>query len=120
VNTHHRHGDLLFIKLDQLPTGARRSKDACLFKGTSLSNTHRLNGDGCRYDLTGEALQAFLSTTPRSIACLVKVGKKGASVVHEGTGSQKTRHQPITLTTGVWEVRREEDYTPQAIVAVND
>ena len=116
----YRQGDLLFLPLAELPSGAKPSRDKTLFQGISNSNTHKLHGDGKKYTLPEAALQKFLENNPRSVACFVKVGKTGATVVHEGAGSDEDRHRPISLPPGVWEVRREEDYTPQALVAVND
>lgn len=89
----YRHGDLLITCVAALPEGAKRVKTKVLAEGEATGHAHRLEGHGTLYLSNG---QLTLRAT------------KEAAVVHE-------EHARITLPPGIYEVRRQREYQPDAL-----
>lgn len=86
----YRHGDLLLIKVEEVPQGAKRTRGKILAEGEATGHAHRLEGPGTLYLKDG---QLTLRNT------------KPTAVVHE-------EHARIDLPPGTYEVRRQREYQP--------
>lgn len=89
----YRHGDLLIVKVGSLPKDAALVETKVLADGEATGHAHRLEKDGVLYIKDG---QLFLEA-------VVDV-----AVVHE-------EHARITLSPGIYEVRRQREYQPGAL-----
>ncbi len=98
----YRQGDILFRRIGALPAGERKlRRNGVIVEGEVTGHAHRI-GDLASaevYDL-GEG-------------CFLSVGPSGVSIVHE-------EHKAIELPPGNYEVRRQREYTPEAIRNVAD
>lgn len=95
-----RQGDLLFIKVDKknTPSDAVRAKTNVLALGEVTGHSHRAEGAAVLEQPSG---QKFVEA------------KNDWTVVHD-------EHDPITLSRGTWEVRRQQEYEPTGIRLVAD
>ena len=109
----YRHGDLLILPAI-LPDGAYRIRrnrrgHLVLALGEATGHAHIVaDKDASLYDLitpddSEELRQRFL---------LVEA-EQGATITHQ-------EHAPLVIPPGVWEVRRQREYTPAAPVIVGD
>ena len=91
ANTTAQQGDVLLRKLNQLPKGAITSttrKRLILAHGES-GHSHVIEDDEAELIRIGERMLLKLT--------------RSATVVHE-------EHKPITLSPGIWEVGRVQEY----------
>jgi hypothetical protein len=92
-----RQGDLLFRKVAALPKDAKEVNDNVLARGEITGHTHRIEG-----------AKVFRSRNQ----LLVQVDQV-ARVVHE-------EHEAFELSTGIYEVVRQREYTPDATRLISD
>lgn len=101
----YRQGDVLFIPVSAVPEGKKRdplkAASAVLVEGESTGHAHR-----CAVLDAVEVLEC-------GDGLYLKVGDEGVSIVHE-------EHAPIVLPKGDFEVRRQVEYSPEAIRNVQD
>lgn len=91
----YRHGDLLLVQVDAIPTGAKRIKSKTLAEGEATGHHHRLLDKGTLVmNADGELY--------------LRAPKDGASVVHE-------EHARIDLPQGNYKVVIQQEYVPQAV-----
>ncbi|GCE31159.1 hypothetical protein KDA_66430 [Dictyobacter alpinus] len=88
----HRQGDVLFVKVADLPDALVERRTDILVEGEATGHAHRLT--------TGQSWQSnagqlFLSAV------------LGSKIVHE-------EHAPIELEPGYWQVIRQREYSPKA------
>ena len=94
-----RQGDLLFKKIDKVPSGFEPNTNPVLLRGEATGHSHRLvNGTIFRAKYTAEIY--------------IKVGENGR-VIHE-------EHKMLELPQGVWMVIRQREYNPYRIMNVMD
>lgn len=106
--TQYRQGDVFLIATtDAVPPGAHRvPRDqgrVVLAYGEVTGHAHALL----------EPEVELFTTTADAADRWLRVGGTGATVVHE-------EHGPITLTPGVYRVRRQREYTPAEVRLVAD
>lgn len=94
----HRQGDVLFVKVAELPSGVVERKNDVLVEGEATGHAHRLT-EGQIWQTREGVL--FLSAVV------------GSKIVHE-------EHTPIELEPGYWQVIRQREYSPEAIRWVRD
>lgn len=103
----YRQGDLAFIRQSEQLSGTQEPiKDGILAQGEATGHAHRIARD----DLVHGRAKVFAAGEPRR---LFVEAIEAVRVVHE-------EHDPITLSPGLWEVRRQREYTPQQERYVSD
>lgn len=91
----YRHGDLLIVRVDEIPEGAKRVKSKTLAEGEATGHAHTLLGPGILC-LTADG-QLYL-----------RAPKGGSSVVHQ-------EHARIDLPAGNYRVIRQREYVARAL-----
>ena len=86
---HYRHGDLLIVKVSEIPAGTKIVKNKVLAEGENTGHSHRVSG-------------AQVLTLDEDIYIQAK-GK--AAVIHE-------EHAKIELPPGDYRVIRQKEYDP--------
>lgn len=94
----HRQGDVLFLKVADLPAALIERKSDVLVEGEATGHAHRLTEGQIWQTREGEL---FLSTGAES------------KIVHE-------EHAPIELEPGYWQVIQQREYSPEAVRWVMD
>jgi hypothetical protein len=91
-----RQGDLLLVPVAAVPEQARqlRSGRLVLLRGEATGHAHVVEHE--RASLHGSSSQRYLQVEGEGVAMLV----------HD-------EHDPLPLTAGVYEVRRQREYVPQ-------
>lgn len=94
-----RQGDLLFERIEQLPTN-RLVEDKIIARGETTGHAHVLEGD--------------TAVLRRSAASLLIDAPDGGAVVHD-------EHDRIELEPGIWMVHVQQEYvSPTETTAVYD
>jgi hypothetical protein len=94
----HRQGDVLFLKVADLPVALIEHKSDVLVEGEVTGHAHRLTEGQIWQTREGEL---FLRTGAES------------QIVHE-------EHAPIALEPGYWQVIRQREYSPEELRWVRD
>jgi hypothetical protein len=103
MNIHYRQGDVLLLKVNELPTDATPDQ----------SEGHRIV---LAYgEVTGHA--HALSTAH---AALYKIGDERYVVAQDGATLVHEEHSAITLEPGVYRVVRQREYAPREVRLVAD
>ncbi len=100
----YRQGDLLFVRRRRLPEGetTRKRENGHIAEGEVTGHVHRLATlDAAEVLEVGDGL--YLNITAEG----------GVSIVHD-------EHKPLDLPSGVFEVKRQREYSPGAIKEVQD
>jgi len=95
----YRQGDLLIVRVQRVPSRAVAQQSAIILTGETTGHAHRLVG--------GE-IRVLGATATMYLVCAAQ-----AQVVHE-------EHQTITLPPGLYQVRRQREYNPEAVQPVRD
>jgi len=105
MNKSIRQGDVMLIPVEKIPAKLKKSKDNILAHGEATGHAHVLY-EGTVY--VGEDGKMFV--------------KSGAQTVlkHQTREGVIADHQPLEIPAGEWEVRIEEEYTPEEIRRVED
>lgn len=100
----YRQGDVLIESIASIPEVASPAKPECgliiLAHGEVTGHHHSLDADAADWWKTGDEQY-------------IEVKKGGATVTHQ-------EHGPITLPPGKYRVRRQREYSPEAIRNVAD
>ena len=99
----YRHGEIAFVKVDKLPEGLTEAKNNIFSRG-SHRNNHTFKG-GKLYLL--EEMQGFTM----------------GYLVAESTSLYHEEHSPngeATLPDGIYELRKQQEFTPEGLVPVID
>ncbi|HEU5378635.1 MAG TPA: hypothetical protein VFV38_24710 [Ktedonobacteraceae bacterium] len=94
----HRQGDVLFVKVADLPAELVERKSDVLVEGEATGHAYRLT--------EGQVWQ-----TQEGVLFLSAV--TGSKIVHE-------EHAPIELEPGYWQVIRQREYSPKETRWVRD
>lgn len=94
----HRQGDVLFLKVADLPAALVERTNDVLVEGEATGHAHRLTAGQIWQTSAG---QLYL----RAVA--------GSKIVHE-------EHAPIELEPGYWQVIRQREYSPKVMRWVRD
>lgn len=92
----NRQGDLLFIKINELPKGLKKIRGNVIVRGEATGHTHQLGGGDIFSDNKGLLYLVVL--------------KKGL-ITHQ-------EHKPIKLSKGLYKVQRQREYTNKDAVKV--
>lgn len=133
MDKHYRQGDVLFIKIDELPPlKFKTKKDKVVLEGEVTGHAHKLEGKAKilevaerianvafgipsivwdRGTLTAH-LGGFVSG-PNSQVIGYAVVDSPAELTHE-------EHKPITIPAGVYQIRRQREYDEEQIRFVED
>ena len=98
----YRQGDVLLVRVEQLPEGAVATKaetPIVLAEGEATGHAHVVR-DGARL---ASVTRSRRWAAPLTTTYLVVDAVDGATVEHE-------EHSPIALAQGVYEVRRQREY----------
>lgn len=101
----YRHGDLLLVRVDKVPRGAKKTNNRILAMGEATNHAHRLDGGRvCVYENPN-----FGSQPPTTYVEIVDP----ATLVHvDLTTEEKADHNPIDLPIGIYMVVRQEESDP--------
>ena len=97
----YRHGDVIIVPTDSIPTEAHRRPAAILARGEATGHSHRIE-DPRAVELYDHEGIGFLRVTAAS-----------ARLVHD-------EHLPIDLPRGVYRFWMQREYSPTAIRRVVD
>lgn len=113
VNTQGAQGDVMFRRIDALPDDARRAEatdGAFVVAHSETGHNHVvMERPGLAYFSAMDDLRA-LAEGGIEIAYLVVEGDTPALVEHQRSFDT---HETIGLAPGVWEIRRQREYTPE-------
>jgi len=133
MDKHYRQGDVLFIRIDELPPlRFKTKKGKVVLEGEVTGHAHKLEGEakilevaerianpfsnGLRMSREGKnvltAIRAFASE-PRSQVIGYAVVDAPAELTHE-------EHKTITIPPGKYQVRRQREYDEEQIRFVED
>jgi len=128
MNKHYRHGDILLIKIDELPKNIKfkTKKDKVILKGEVTGHAHRLKGNAKILEVAeriannpigvwdGQMLVAnTITAEPKSQVIGYAVVKEPTELIHE-------EHNTITLPVGTYEIKRQREYNAEYIRFVED
>lgn len=95
----YRHGDIALVKIAKLPTKLKETKTLVLETG-SHGHNHSINKGKVYFKKDGEHIFGYLVA-------------KGTSLDHE-------EHGKLELEDGVYELRKQTEFTPQGLIPVVD
>lgn len=95
----YRQGDLLFRKIDKVPSEAKLRKDDVILRGEASGHKHRIVNGQIYETIQKNYIQ------PDSVTMYI-IAKKGARVIHE-------EHAPIELEIGIYIVIRQREFDGQ-------
>lgn len=128
MNKHYRHGDILLIKIDELPKNMKfkTKKGKVILEGEITGHAHRLKGNVRILEVAekiannpsgvwdGKRLVANIPTVePKSQVVGYALVKELTELIHE-------EHNTITLPVGTYEIRRQREYDADFIKYVED
>lgn len=103
VKKQYRQGDVFIERVKEIPAGATRQKPEAgriiLAHGEATGHHHSLEADAADWWKAGE--EQFLEV------------QRATEVVHQ-------EHAPVQLPAGIYRVRRQREYSPEAIRNVAD
>lgn len=128
MNKHYRHGDILLIKIDELPRSMKfkTKRGKVILEGEITGHAHRLKGNARILEVAeriannpngvwdGKRLLADTPTVePKSQVIGYALVDAPAELTHE-------EHSTITIPAGTYEVRRQREYDVDYIKFVED
>jgi hypothetical protein len=112
-------GDVLFRRIDKLPSDVKpgaATNGAYVVAHSETGHNHVvMERPGVQYFSAMDELKAMLDGKPA--AYLVVTGDEPAAVEHQRSFDT---HGTIGLSPGIWEVRRQREYTPEGFRAAAD
>ena len=117
-----RQGDVLLIPVESVPVGEGVRRTAVdrvdgrlvLAEGEATGHAHAIDGDGAAL------MRVRLDTGRRNWGRPVIDDLGTFLVVEEPELLRHEEHDPILVEPGIYEVRRQREYRPQAAVWVRD
>lgn len=96
MTTQYRQGDILFVKVDEIPKGAKPKKTDIIVEGEATGHAHRI--------VNGQILESVerLSYRETQVNMWI-IANKAAKVIHE-------EHGTILLEIGMYMVIRQREY----------
>lgn len=142
MNKQYRHGDILLIKINELPKDIKfkNKKNKVILKGEVTGHTHRLEGNAKILEVAEEIAnrtgwlknsymqirknmdengQVSFSTSgpfisnPRTEVIGYAIVKEPTELIHE-------EHNTITIPAGIYQIRRQREYDEEQIRFVED
>ncbi len=99
-----RQGDIQIKKVERMPANLKLKKDNVI---VSASNNHELE-KGKVYEENDGLIVAYLEVSSKT------------QVVHKDNDGNHADHDPIPLTKGIYEVKRQKEYLPDGYNLVQD
>ena len=93
----YRQGDLLFIRADEVPKGARRRRSNVILEGEATGHSHRVENGGFLYEIPR------WSWEQNEDGLFLDVVEPESNIIHE-------EHGTITLPKGVFQVVRQREF----------
>lgn len=104
--TMYRQGDVLLVAIGRLPSGlepiTREEGRIVLAHGEATGHAHAIDHEAAEFFTARESGRRFL-----------RLPVEGIALLHE-------EHAPVPLPAGLYEVRRQREYTPERIRNVAD
>ncbi len=100
-----RHGDICFVKIDKLPKGLEESKSKEIVKG-SHNNSHSFDGGKLYPKSDGQIIGYFRASN--------------TTLLHPDHGRGKGQNKKAILPDGIYEVRKQVEFTPQGLIPIVD
>ena len=122
MNKHYRHGDILLIKIDELPKNIKfkTKKDKVILKGEVTGHAHTLRGNAKIL----EKAERIINPSPTGSLPVRNLPMRsqviGYAVVKEPTELIHEEHNTITLPVGTYEIKRQREYDSDYIKFVED
>jgi len=131
MDKHYRQGDVLLIKIDELPPLTfKEKKDKLILEGEVTGHAHKLEGnvkilevaerianttfDNSRMiNWDRDTLTAHFASEPNSQVIGYAVVDAPAELTHE-------EHKTITIPAGIYQIRRQREYDEEQIRFVED
>lgn len=104
-----RQGDVMFIPRQAIPSGGKKRDNGTVAYGEVTGHSHRL-ADLATAEVLEIADGLFVNVSEEGISI---AGEPGCSFIHE-------EHGTINLPPGIFEVRIQREYSPEAIRNVVD
>jgi hypothetical protein len=99
----YRHGEICLVKIDKLPKGLTLSKGKVLMVG-SHNNSHTIDKGKIYLKKDGDYIFGYLVA-------------KDTTLLHAEHGDKKGRAK---IKDGIYELRKQNEYTPQGLIPVKD
>jgi hypothetical protein len=96
-----RQGDILFLRIEALPTGLKKAGDNIIAHGEVTGHSHRVVEDAGVAVLEDSNGEKYVTAT------------QDWEVVHD-------EHGPIKFAKGIYKARRQREYEPEGIRQVAD
>jgi hypothetical protein len=101
-------GDLLFISVDRVPRGARKSPDNVIALGEATNHAHILDGGQTAIYTINEHFW-----NPRAIPDIYVEVKKATILRHINIVTrEQADHEPVDLPPGIYKVIRQVEMNP--------
>ncbi len=103
-------GDMLLIRVDQLPDG--------LVERKALNGQHVLahSETGHHHTVTAKGVGVF-DVPDDGMVCYLRIEGDPVDIVHHRTHDT---HETLVLRSGLWRVQRQREYTPEGWRRVED
>lgn len=120
----YRQGDVMLVKVAELPTGLTEAKRdqhgrVTLAYGESSGHSHSIR-DAHVTAFTAQPGEFDPTGVSGGIDYILVGGSGPAILSHEYASGQMAEHEPVSLAPGVWRVDLQQEYSPEEIVRVAD
>ena len=133
MDKHYRQGDVLFIKIDELPPlEFKTKKDKVVLEGEITGHAHKLEGEAKILEVAEEIANApfggprvtwnrnTLTAQMDTFASGPKSQVIGYAVVDAPAELTHEEHNTITIPPGKYQIRRQREYNEKEIRFVED
>lgn len=132
MDKHYRQGDVLFIKIDELPPlKFKTKKGKVILKGEVTGHAHKIKGDAKILEVAGRIanfstrinrMQPTFSILEANSPTLTTENSQviGYAVVDAPAELTHEEHKPITIPAGIYQIRRQKEYDEKEIRFVED
>lgn len=101
-----RHGEVLFVKIDKLPDGLKKSESKIIVKG---SHGH---------DHTFDSGKLYLRNVNNFVIGYFVANN--TTLFHPEHGAGKGQLKKAKIPNGIYEIRKQQEYTPDGLKPVVD
>ena len=101
-----RHGEILFVKIDKLPDGLKNESTKTIVKG-SHGHDHTFDNGKLFFKQVNEFVLGYFVA-------------ENTTLFHPEHGEGKGELKKAKLPNGVYEVRKQQEYTPEGLKPVVD
>lgn len=133
MDKHYRQGDILLIKIDELPPlKFKEKKDKVVLEGEVTGHAHKLEGKAKILEVAEKIANASFidsmvtwdrNTLAADLDTFVSEPKSqviGYAVVDAPAELTHEEHDPITIPAGKYQIRRQKEYDEEQIRFVED